>query len=350
MQSKWVVSVVLAAAVTLSSGCGLIEEDSTLLSFLGVVGDRAYFEYYNEYSGWVVLPSSIWEVDLTSGDTKKIAATGVRYDTQISDDFYVAERPTDDDKGSRIVAKRISTGEKTVVLERDVQLGGRYDRVFVLVGNRVVALTDDGLLVYDLAANQVENEIDVAGSLVELLAASDEWALVTLNFPYSADELLVNLSTGDVLTVPAMANGQIGLFFDAAFADDYMFTASLPSDEAQTDTRAVQALHIPTLTWSVLADYGESSSVAFAPATLVVTGADDTHVLAQHSVPFRQARLDLISRTSGERQEIDQSTGFNVGPWCAHLCEGRVYWIDDGLVVHDLASGERATTPLNVPN
>ena len=235
MQSKWVVSVVLAAAVTLSSGCGLIEEDSTLLSFLGVVGDRAYFEYYNEYSGWVVLPSSIWEVDLTSGDTKKIAATGVRYDTQISDDFYVAERPTDDDKGSRIVAKRISTGEKTVVLERDVQLGGRYDRVFVLVGNRVVALTDDGLLVYDLAANQVENEIDVAGSLVELLAASDEWALVTLNFPYSADELLVNLSTGDVLTVPAMANGQIGLFFDAAFADDYMFTASLPSDEAHRD-------------------------------------------------------------------------------------------------------------------
>jgi hypothetical protein len=211
MHATRVVLVLVAAAVLGLGGCPWMWSDGSSLYLLHASDETAYFEHYVEWSGFDVLPSTIWKVDLASGESTRVADAGVRYDTQGNADYFASEQPTNDNQGSRVVATRISTGHEIVVLERDIELGGRYDSVFALLEDRVVALADNGVLVYDLSAEQVDRTIAVTGSLQELLVANEEWALVSRVDGWSKTFLLVNLTTDEVVTIPDMDNGQ-GLF------------------------------------------------------------------------------------------------------------------------------------------
>lgn len=350
MKWKHAATCVLAPALAALGGCPISTEDGPTTQLLGIAGNQAYFEHYEEWSGFVTLPSTIWELDLDSGEAEQIQTARVQYDLQVAGDYYVAERPTDDNLGSRIVAVQISTGDEIIVLERDVQLGGRYGRAFALCATRVVAITDDGLLVYDLQTRQVEQTIDVDDELVEIYAASDEWALVVHDAAYSDNELLVNLQTGEVEPIPELPDEYHGLFFEAAFGADSMFTASFREDGAG-EARAVHTLHIPTMTWEMLVDYGESAAPWYATPLTYVRGADETHVLAEYIDRLRETRIELIEIGSGESVLIDRTEGLWGPQYCPQLHANRVYWTDETLgvlVIYDVSTAQRETVPLPV--
>lgn len=354
MRATWMLGVLAGLATLAAGGCVFQFGDSSLLSLLHVAGSRAYFAHYEEWSGFAELESTLWEIDLNTGDSAPLAAAAVRYDTQATDDYVAAEVPTSDNEGSRIVATRISDGKQIVVLERDVPLGGRYDRVFVLVDDRIVALTAAGVLVYDLDAEEVERTIAVADPLVELLAASDEWALVTRDNVHSGDQLLISLTTEDVVTVPDIAAGRTGLFFDAALVGDSLFAASVPADDSAERNNTVEALHIPTLTWETLADYGDAGTSVLFPESVFVRGANSDYVLVEHIDRSSVARVELIDRETGTRQEVGwAATAFGGAVLHPQLGGDLVHWLDDAdreLVTYDITTGAKTTTTVNVPN
>lgn len=354
MRSRRVFLVAAGMAMLWLGGCFLPGTGSSLF-LLHASDDAAYFEYYEQWSGFDVLPSTVWKVDLATGEATRVADAGVRYDTQANDAYYAFEEPIDNNQRSRIVATRISTGHEIVVAERDVQLGGKYYRVFSLLDDRVVALTDNGVLVYDLSAEQVDRTIAVAGNLRELLAANEEWALVSRNDVTSTTHLLVNLTTDEVVTIPEMTNGH-GLFFDAAIADDGLFTGSFANEDTPVTTHTIQAFHIPTQTWSTLTNFGTSNSNAIPPVSVLVKGANATHVLAEYSHDG-VASAEWIDRATGDSQQlISVANPFGGATVRPQLQGDNVCWLSEGasaetvLVTCDPATGSTTTTPVNVPN
>jgi hypothetical protein len=112
----------------------------------------------------------------------------------------------------------------------------------------------------------------------------------------------------------------------------------------------VLALHIPTLTWSTLVDYGETRAAPWGDV-LQVTGADATNVLAEVYSPFGSSRIELIARDSGQRTTIAHPGGWS--PVCPLLHGGHVYWlsgVSNTLNVYDIAAGTRTTIPAPIPD
>lgn len=336
--------LLVMAAVANLGGCPVFWDEGA--DFLvGVNGTKAYIEQYDAWSGFETLPSRVWEFDLTTGERREVVTARVQYDTQAVGDYVVAERPTDDDQGSRIVAFQISTGDTVTIQERAVPLGGRYYQVFVLEGQRVVALTDAGLLVYDLAARQIARQINVDPLPEEIYAVGGAWALVSTGA--TTGTRLVNLETDEVVTVPAEPTGWHALFFDAALQGDVLFTGAYEAGDDITPTgNAVLALDIATLTWSTLVDYGAPSGTQAWSVTPSVCGADATRVVVAVTPSVSSARLETVERASGQRTEIVRQTGLLASPFLARLIDGKVYWLDDWrgtLVTYDLAIGQMSS-------
>ena len=349
MATKCCLSCIAALALVTIAGCPSLFEDPPALILVGAANDKAYLEHYAEWSGFVTNPSTLWELDADSGAAASLQDATTQYDVQVDGDYYVAERPTADNKGSEVVAVEIASGDMITVLERDVVLGGRYDREFVLTDGRVVARTDDGLIVYDLDARAVLRTIPVDDPIAEIETADGDWALVTLNEVFSDDELLVNLATGATVAVPALPDNANGYYYGAVIAgNDLILSSFVPTAQSVTDN-AVQILHIPTLTWQTLAEYDGSGDDAFTPEAVYTVGADETHVVAMPFKSFAGCWLEVIDRESGERTRIAQTLGFFATPYCVSFDNGVVYWTDDSeteLVRYDVATGTQHTVSL----
>ena len=130
----------LVATVGLATimGCAGFWEESSSLSVVGVNEADAYFAYSPEWSGFETLPSSFWQLDLETGKATRVYEKRVQYDLQLAGNYVVAERPTNNDQSSEVVAKSVASGDESVIFERNVKLGGHYDREFIAAGTNVV--------------------------------------------------------------------------------------------------------------------------------------------------------------------------------------------------------------------
>ena len=357
--------VALAVMILVGAG-GCIDpsDGQNSLGLVGIADEGAVLDHYEEWSGWTTLPSTVWQVDTAAGAAEKIGTARPRYDLQAAGDYYVAEYSTD--SGSAVMAVQISTGEEITILERDVTLGGRYDRVFVLDGTDAIVLTDDGLLVYDLE-ERTSRAISLDADLSRVLAAGDGYALVERGYVYSGDNLLVDLATGDAAEVPALPEGREAYFGDAVIADGTLVTSGRRYSGLNEIGLDIFELNIDSGTWSSLVYYAHDSTdgVTFQSGTAkqarlgiaatrlaYVRGASDAHVLVEFVDTWQQTRLDLLDRTTGELTAVAQRTGILTEQYCGLLHDGRVYWIDEAeskLIIHDIASGEEDVVTLNVP-
>jgi hypothetical protein len=341
----------LVAAFSLATlaGCPGVIDDSSSLRLVGVAGTDAYLEYAPEWSGFETLATSFWQLDLDTAKATRVYDKRVQYDLQLAGSYAVAERPAQDNQASEVVAKSVSSGDEIVILERDVKLGGHYDREFVVDGTNVVARTDAGLLVYDLFQQAEVKVIPVADELIEIDAAGAGWAIVTRN-DVAESSLAISLETNAAQVIPEPPDGFHPLFFDAAIEDEYAYTAAFREESAGTPGNRLLALHIPTLTWSTLVDYGETRVVPWGDL-LHVLGADATNVLAEVFSPFGGSRIELINRTSGQQTTIAREfTGVVVNPL---LHNGQVYWLNgrqNELTVFDIAAGTRRRIPVPIPD
>lgn len=342
---RMVLSSLLLATLT---GCGTLFEDSALF-LVGTAGDTVYLQNFGTYSGYATLPSTVWGLDVTTGDTTKLRAARVQYDVQAAGDYFVAERPINDNQASRIVAVQISTGDELTILERAVSLGGRYDRAFVLAGTRVVARTDTGLLVYDLPTRTTLRTIAIDDLIVEILAADANWALVTRNSVPSGDHLLVRLDTGAARVVPAEPAGRQALLFEAAIVGDELFTgANVVDENGQAVGNEVLVLHLDDLTWESWAAYDTYTPSLLSTRALYVQGADETRVLVEYLRPSVSDRVEVIDRATGVRTTIHEETGLVSSALGPHLDGDRVYWLSSVpniIVTYDLSSGDRDVVP-----
>ncbi|MBP7747145.1 MAG: hypothetical protein KA383_13565 [Phycisphaerae bacterium] len=338
---RMVLSSVLLATLT---GCGTLFDDSALF-LVGTAGDTVYLQNFGSYSGYTTLPSTLWGLDLSTGDATKLQAARVQYDVQAAGDYFVAERPMNDNHASRIVAVQISTGAELTILERNVSLGGRYDRAFVLTGARVVARTETGLLVYDLATRAIERTVAVDDPIVEILAADAHWALVTRNSVPSGDHLLVRLDTGAARVIPAEPAGRQALFFDAAIVGEELFTgASLVDENGLAIGNEILALDLDDLTWETWATYDAYTPSRLSSRAVYVCGADETRVLVEYLNPLASDRVEVITRATGARTTLTEQTGIFTSTLNPRLEGDRVYWLSslpNALVVHDLVSAAR---------
>jgi hypothetical protein len=189
----------------------------------------------------------------------------------------------------------------------------------------------------------------VADELIEVNAAGAGWAIVTRN-DVAESALAISLETNAAQLIPEPPDGFHPLFFDAAIEDEYAYTAAFREESAGTPGNRLLALHIPTLTWSTLVDYGETRVVPWGDL-LHVLGADATHVLAEVYRPFGGSRIELIDRSSGQQTTVTQEfTGVPVNPL---LHDGRVYWLNgrqNELSVFDITAGTRRTVRVPIPN
>jgi hypothetical protein len=341
----------LVAAVSLAAiaGCPGSWDDSKALGLVGVNGPNAYFVYSPEWSGFEMLPSSFWKLDLDTATATRVYDRRVQYDVQLAGDYAVAERPTNNNQASEVVAKSLLNGDETVILERDVKLGGRYYREFIVDGTNVVARTATGLLVYDLVQQAPAKTIPVLDELVEIYSAGAGWAIATRN-DVNSPALLISLDTDAVHVIPDPADGFRAYLYSAAIVDEYVYVSAYREASAGTPGIRLLALHISTLTWSTLADYGETRPSPWGDL-LYVTGADATNVLAEFTTPYGSDRIELVARASGERTTIAQPSGGL--PVIPLLQGGRVYWLSntlDVLNVYDIAAGTRNAIPVPIPD
>ena len=348
LSKRCIVSVAVLSLVTIT-GCPDIWENQPALFLVGVTDGQACLQHFAEWSGFDTLPSTLWTVDTDTGATDSLQTAVTQYDVQTDGEYYVAERPTTDNQGSQVVAVEIASDEEIVVLERDVVLGGRYDREFVLVDGIVVARTDDGLLLYDLDARAVLREIELDDPIVEIHAASAKWALVRRDNVHAGDDLIVNLTTGDVDEVPALPGDATGYFYDAAIVGDDVLTSSWVESAAGISDLAVQTLNISTLTWDTLAEFDGTGS-GFTPQIVYVDGADETHVLIQVFKAYLGCRLEVVERVTGDRTLIAEMSGLMTITFDACLDGGVVYWIDteqNKLRNYTIDGGAEHTVPLD---
>ncbi len=327
-------------------GCGDLDEGSSL-ALIDAHDSRAVLEYAEQWSGWEILPSSIWTAELPGGAMSRFKTSRVQADLQARGDYYVAEVPTDGGDGSRIVAGQFSTDEEWTLYSSSVRLTGRIYRQVVLDGERAVYRTTGGLVVYHLVQRSVTKTIDLPTPPVELLAAGGSYAAITLD-TLTGRTLLVNLEDGTSFEPPSGPEGLQAAFWDAAITDTELVSGAYSNE---VDARAaILALDLTDRTWRIVADYGRSPSWGLLGWSVAVQGADDQVVrVTQVGSPWQQA-LELVDLVTGTRTQI--ASGALTAPSCALLRGGRVYWlatVRGAIQVYDVATGLPGTYLLDLP-
>lgn len=349
MALKPCLAYLLAPAILALAGCPDLFQNPPARFLIGVANDQAYVQHFEAWSGFTTLPSTLWRINAQTGATEKLTDARTQYDLQANADYYAAERPTADGNGSRVVAVEIATDDEITVLERDVVLGGRYDRVFVLAGGLVIARTDEGLLVYDLDARAVAREIAIDQPVAQIETAGTDWAVVTLRNVFSEYQAFVNLATGVVKAVPPLPNNAQGYYFGGAIVGDELLITGFANYGGIPTSPTVLVLNMNASTWATLAEY-DGTGDAFVPEFLYIVGADETHVFIQAFKPLVGIRLELLDRAAGERTTLARNMGWMAETYCARFDAGAAYWIDGAtgeLVRYDVATKSRHAVSLD---
>ena len=342
------IAVTIALFATALAGCGnWPDQGGNALWLIDASRDRAVLEYAANWSGWMIMPSSIWVAPLPAGDASRFKEARVQADLQADGDYYVAERPTDD--GSRIVAGRFSTGDEWTLLRRDVRLEGRIFREVVLDGDRAAYRTPDGLSVYSLTQREILQTVPLSEPAVELLAVGGRYALISLDDRYSR-YALVDLEDGTSDEPPTAPDGLHAMYYDAALSNAALITAAYREGGDGGASYAILILDLPARTWRVLADYGASPGGLTTSRTLAVLGADQNVVLVSVIGLLGAQSLELIDRATGERSAI--TAPLPSSPGCALLRAGQVYWVEQtpGVIrAFDVATRQISTYPADPP-
>lgn len=339
---KLVAPFVLFAALTCISGCPTSSDEGASLSLIALDDSSAYLQYYPSYSGWETLPSSVWQVDLATGQTHQLLDNQVRYDVQIAAGFAVSERPTA--SGSEIVAQPLSGGEAHVLLTRSIELGGRYDRSVIATATRAIARTDSGIAVFDLSNSDARSDFPLSVPVTALLAAGETFVLMETERTPQGVPLILDLESGEATTIPDDAN-YAPYLFDSVFIGRQLFTVGFQRD-GDHNASALLAFDIPSRTWAKIADVGSSD---FLGVTVVAGRTIDSVVVARFGV-LSPSGIELIS-PDGVSGTIVTSK-FASESFSISTNGSMIAWLNPDnsiLTVKNLSSGEQREFNVFIP-
>lgn len=356
-----------AIALLLAVGCQPVgwwdDSDYTLLN---VEGDDAFVEYYASWSGWLIEPSALWKLNLATGEAQPLQDPVRQGEIRVSGDYYVTADVSDEDYIRRIVAVQISTGRRTVIAEFPED-AATYGWPNYLVANGLVAVvTTEGLVIFDLAADEIVQTIDVPAADADVEAFDGRRALVSYfveidNDNWKQEGYLVDVTTGEGMDLPAMPPETDAFFFNALVSEEWLALNAWKTEDSGAVRDQLLLYHIPTMTWRVLADFGsinwESYGYLETPPIQFLIGFWDQCVVVEHyrSALFNgYSRIEAIDIDNGEVRAVSTDTrGVFVLPRTPIVIEeGVLYWIDywaDVLVRHDLETGQERRFPINIP-
>jgi len=352
------VSKVTCLGLVLIAGCGgFFLGPSEGMYIVGVDGDHVYLQYYPEDSGFTVLPSSIWSLDLATTQTKRIHEATPQSGVHVSGDHYAAELVRDGETWGKVVTYDISTGRRTDLYERAIQPATAWPSIHAISGDRVVVLAEGELRVFDVADGTLLQTIDVPDDAYEVAAFEGNLVLLTIGGRGFDEEeaLLVNLSSEDQLVIPPPPGGGQPVYPASALTPRYLAVASQQELDAATARNEVLLFDIPSATWRVFAQDDSYPVDSFSFPVLFVYGLDDARVIVERFDALAASKwaIEAIDLESAERTVI---TGGTLSPWTAFpttplLLDGRLYWLDPALprvVVHDLESGHEQSVLIDL--
>ena len=339
MKKKGQIARILITFACGLSGCGGTFEETGSTSIVGIDEDHVLIEHFQEYSGWEVLPSSLWSMDIDSGQTRRIQNATIQAGPQAGGDYYVTELKRGDGTRGRLVGVQISTGRRMVIHERDLNWGTSFDTQHLLDGDRVLLLAGAELILYDLVTGSVTKTIELPETTTDLLALGEDQAVIRLGDD-AAEELVavVNLGNGEILEFPPAPGNRQPLYLDTQLSHDWLVVSRFEKIDEQTWRNDVLAFHIPTLEWHVLA---QSETFEFLtpsfllPVALVfVTGIGESHVLVEndkYDLFGGYSRIELIELATKTRKtifEMPQSILASSGFLSPALRGNEVFWIN----------------------
>lgn len=327
-------------SLALFGGCPQSGQDSSATFLIGQDANFAYFSYSPEYSGFETLRSSVWRVDLTTGEARQLLDSSVRYATQIAGAIAVFERPTD--RGSEVLAVNLSDGETRVLATNSTILGGRYDMRVIAVGQRAIVRTDIGLSVFDLTIRDARVDIPIARNVAEIVAAGGDWAIVTLEDVHAAEHLLVNIVTGDFHDL-AMPGEYYPYFFDAQFDGERFVTLGYADEKA---TRMILEYDISTREWANTQLVDISGPLW---SGTIVGATNDVVVLSSFGL-LTPSQIVKVSRASGDQFVIESKLAR--APFSSRQFGDTLTWFDDGaniLRLENLNTGAGRSISVNIP-
>ncbi len=354
---------VLVMAVWLCTGtvCAPVT-DSSQLFLVGADADDVFVEYYPEYDGFVPWPSSLWSVDLDTGESNRIYDVRQLYFVQAEGDYYVAEEPLEDGKQGRIFGVQISTGRRMNIETHDTPNGTDYDGgEFILSAGRVVVHTADGLLLYDLAADRVVRTIPLPSNDAFLTAFRNDIAVLGVNTGCdggceSAGFILVDVDAPATVEVDGPMTGT-GFYFGSALSDDWLFTTHTAYPNASVMVIRVLGYHIPEQEWKTVIEYEPVSVDTFAPPVVFVTGGNDAYALIVELrsplVLSSEVRIALADLDTGQLTTVFQAAAILDSPTQGgRLLGNTVRWITKSpkaAYVYDIATGVTRVVPFEIP-
>lgn len=338
------------------AGCGdFLASPDSRVELVGTAPGQVFLQYHKSYTGFNVLPSSIWSVDPDAGTSRRIRESTRQFGVEVEGDFMVTELVRDGEARGRIIAVQISTGKTIELHTRTLHLAANDPIIHGLSDGRAAVITPSGLLVFDLPNPAPAMTVELPEDTFALTAFKGELVLVSRGIEYlSEGVVLVDLATGASLEIPAPPGGHTFLTDAMLGSSAIAFSAVSQIDEDRARNQ-VLLFDIPTQSWRVLAEDEPYNSDGI-PALLSVAGHDEERVVIE-AWDARNADgnwcIESIDKVTAARTIIAQPTGSVVPvPVLPMLSDGRVYWVDPilpVLIVHDLQSGERAVVPLDLP-
>ncbi len=305
MKKKGQIARMLITFVCGLSGCGGIFDETGSTSIVGVDEDQVFFQHFNTYSGWEVLPSSLWSMDLDSGQTRRIQDATIQAGPQAGGDYYVTELKRGDGTRGRLVGVQISTGRRMVIHERDLNWGTSFETQHLLNRDRVLFLGGEELILYDLVTGSITATIELPEGTSDLLAFGEDQAAIRLG-DNAADEhaAVVNLDNGEILEFPPAPGNAQPFYLDTHLSHDWLVVSRFEQIDEQKSRNDILAFHIPTREWRVLA---QSDTFEFDPASFsflgsFVTGISESDVLVEHTnydLLDGYSQLELIELETG---------------------------------------------------
>lgn len=351
MSKKWLCAGVAAVSMVALAGCPEGWDEGPKLTLLSVSGNEAWCEYHPRWSGWEVLSSALYRLDLTTGTFERALPRTRQFGLQAAGDFYVTEEPFGDNSRGRILGGRISTRTRTVLHERDVDWTESFWSVHALSGARVAVLAETELFVFDLAAGEEVQRVTVPAATA-LVAYDGARAIVLQTELPEYVAYLVDLNAAETAELPAMPAGVTPYWVDAQLVGDWVVASGW---ETASLAPRLLALADGAPEWEVLAEY-PASDVPLMPATLLIGAGDAEQVLVEFlglEGDLRIGRLELVVPATGEVAAVATRTGLNAGTWLDAALEGdTAYWLSsdyDELLIRDLVSGAARLLPLHGP-
>ncbi len=349
----------------LTVGCDALDElaesgevDYRDAGLIGVDDSHVFYEYFttsgrecNDW-GWCDYPSSLWAFDLATGQSKRIQKSKPRLNAQAAGDYFVSE----EERTGRVVGGRISTGERTTIVERNPHLDF-WGEQHMLDGERVAVLTAGRLSLFDLPAQAATWTFNLPLEYTRLLAFKSNQVVVANEFEDCGDAslALINTTDDEMLEIPAPPGGIRWVWggCEIHLSQTWLALNGCVRIGANRYREAILAFHIPTESWQVLGEYGRLYLDGYFPDwSLRLLGGDETHVFVEidHYVETENF-IKMIELSSGDAEVICDVSEMWIGDNILH--NRHLYWIDDyatgELAILDLDSGRVQLRPLGGP-